>query len=603
MWMSKYFLHKRGSIMKYSNSRYIGSPDELDGILYFAHRLEEMLFDYSIDLYKMPLLNTHGLAREYGNVVKKVASGEIKEYQRNIVFDEFLASFNNDIVLKENWGSNKIEYITKSFGSNSQTNKDNTIAYIDSTLSNGRYYNWIIKTLLKYTKLPKEKKKIEATLRCFVPELISMGYDAEFIYTTLNKHFFKGAILSNTSVEEFISVFDLNVHTYSVYFSVSQMVKHFRDILEKRMKLHFDDDGNFSSFHKDSNKIIVYFNNIKARCPNSAARIAYNRLDMFFRFYKFVGDKKGLSIQKRAMVKEKDFPPAFVTAKKLSYNIIDNIDYAEIGSLSDELIIGLLINAEDEYSVLSKAIELHNTAISVPDLKSGFLNFWSAVEILCQGHTADSKIGPVLDVVLPILKKDYLVTQIQDFTQNLKDNLSKQDYDYIISQIHGPGCEKQKIFQLIFLNQYDPLRKELLAKLADYPVLRSRLCLLSSMNTTKKLNTMICSYVQRVKWHIYRMYRTRNSIVHSGEVPRNLKYLGEHLHSYLDSTANEFIAKLAGDIPFSSREDVITDVKFAISNLDSILEKDISVDEKVIDTLIHPEIGYVLNCKTHSKDR
>lgn len=141
--------------------------------------------------------------------------------------------------------------------------------------------------------------------------------------------------------------------------------------------LHFDDDGNFSLFNKHSNRIIVYFKDIKAPCPNSAARDAYNRLDIFFSFYKFVGNKKGLSIQKKAMVKEQD------------------------------------------------------------------------------------------------------------------------------------------------------------------------------------------------------------------------------LHSYLDSTANEFIVKLAGDIPFSSREDVITDVKFAIANLDSILEKDVPINEKIIDVLIHPEIGYIMNCEDH----
>ena len=127
------------------------------------------------------------------------------------------------------------------------------------------------------------------------------------------------------------------------------------------------------------------------------------------------------------------------------------------------------------------------------------------------------------------------MTQIQDFNKNLKDNLRKEDYEYILSEIKAAGCEKRKIFQLIFLEQYKDLRTEVLTKLANYPVLRSRLCLLSSMNTTKKLNAMICAYVQRVKWHIYRMYRTRNAIVHSGEVPRNLKYLGEHLHSYLGS--------------------------------------------------------------------
>lgn len=585
--------------MKYSNPRHIEPSTEVDGVLYFAQRIEEMLFDYSIDLYKMPLLNTHGLAREYCRVVEKVSSGEIKEYQREISFEEFLASFNDDIILKENWGISNIEFVTKSFGSSTQRVKDHTVAYVDSTLSNGRYYNWIVKTLLKYTKLPKEKKKIEAVIRCFIPELVSMGYDSEFIYTALKQHFFSGDAINNTSLEKFLAIFDLKSHRYNVYFAVSPMVKHFREILENRLRLHFDDDGNFSLFNKHSNRIIVYFKDIKAPCPNSAARDAYNRLDIFFSFYKFVGNKKGLSIQKKAMVKEQDCAPVFVASKKLSYNIIENIDYSEIGALSDQLITGLLINAEDEYSVLSKSVELHNTAISASDLKSGFLNFWSAVEILCQGHTADSKIGPVLDVVLPILKKDYLVAQIQDFNKNLKDNLRKEDYEYILSEIKVAGCEKRKIFQLIFLEQYKDLRTEVLTKLANYPVLRSRLCLLSSMNTTKKLNTMICAYVQRVKWHIYRMYRTRNAIVHSGEVPRNLKYLGEHLHSYLDSTANEFIVKLAGDIPFSSREDVITDVKFAIANLDSILEKDAPINEKIIDVLIHPEIGYIMNCEDH----
>lgn len=585
--------------MKYSNPRHIEPSTEVDGVLYFAQRIEEMLFDYSIDLYKMPLLNTHGLAREYCRVVEKVSSGEIKEYQREILFEEFLASFNDDIILKENWGISNIEFITKSFGSSTQRVKDHTVAYVDSTLSNGRYYNWIVKTLLKYTKLPKEKKKIEAVIRCFISELVSMGYDSEFIYTALKQHFFSGDAINNTSLEKFLAIFDLKSHRYNVYFAVSPMVKHFREILENRLRLHFDDDGNFSLFNKHSNRIIVYFKDIKAPCPNSAARDAYNRLDIFFSFYKFVGNKKGLSIQKKAMVKEQDCAPVFVASKKLSYNIIENIDYSEIGALSDQLITGLLINAEDEYSVLSKSVELHNTAISASDLKSGFLNFWSAVEILCQGHTADSKIGPVLDVVLPILKKDYLVAQIQDFNKNLKDNLRKEDYEYILSEIKVAGCEKRKIFQLIFLEQYKDLRTEVLTKLANYPVLRSRLCLLSSMNTTKKLNTMICAYVQRVKWHIYRMYRTRNAIVHSGEVPRNLKYLGEHLHSYLDSTANEFIVKLAGDIPFSSREDVITDVKFAIANLDSILEKDAPINEKIIDVLIHPEIGYIMNCEDH----
>lgn len=95
------------------------------------------------------------------------------------------------------------------------------------------------------------------------------------------------------------------------------------------------------------------------------------------------------------------------------------------------------------------------------------------------------------------------------------------------------------------------------------------------------------------------MYRTRNAIIHSGEVPHNIKYLGEHLHSYVDSTLSEFIVKLSGDIPFETTNNVITDIKFATGRLESILEKEQKIDENIVDILIHPELGYVMNCKDH----
>ncbi len=44
--------------MKYSVPNNWNDSFDNDGILYFAQRLEEMLFDYSIDLYRMPLLNS-----------------------------------------------------------------------------------------------------------------------------------------------------------------------------------------------------------------------------------------------------------------------------------------------------------------------------------------------------------------------------------------------------------------------------------------------------------------------------------------------------------------------------------------------------------------
>ena len=126
--------------MKYSMPRNPECSPEIDGVLYFAQRLEEMLFDYTIDLFRMPLLNTHGLTDEYCTVAKKVEKNEIREYQLNVVFEEFSASFKNDIVIKECWGQDNIDRIMKSFGSSSAQEKNDTIAYLNATFDNGKYY-------------------------------------------------------------------------------------------------------------------------------------------------------------------------------------------------------------------------------------------------------------------------------------------------------------------------------------------------------------------------------------------------------------------------------------------------------------------------------
>ena len=99
------------------------------------------------------------------------------------------------------------------------------------------------------------------------------------------------------------------------------------------------------------------------------------------------------------------------------------------------------------------------------------------------------------------------------------------------------------------------------------------------------------------------MYRTRNAIIHSGEVPSNIKYLGEHLHSYVDSTLYEILIKLSNDTAFKSVSNVITDIKFATNNMDNILSKEQPLTESIINKLIHSEIGYVMHCDQHMSEQ
>ena len=71
----------------------------------------------------------------------------------------------------------------------------------------------------------------------------------QYWLTTYSSNLKKAA--AHIQLEFDIDVFDLKTHRYKVYFSVSSVVQHFRTILEKRLRVHFEDDGNFHSFKSD----------------------------------------------------------------------------------------------------------------------------------------------------------------------------------------------------------------------------------------------------------------------------------------------------------------------------------------------------------------
>ena len=590
--------------MKFSIPKNYDKDFKTDNILFFAQRVEEMLFNYSSDLYKMPLLNTHGLINEYLYIANKLKSGEIKEYQCEKVFEELIETFKSDIVLKENWGVENIKTIITSFGSCSKDNIPFTINYLNAIFDKN-YYFWCKKSIIKYLEKPKEKEKMETIIRCLLPELVYFGYEPEFIYTTLKNTIFQKRISNIDSVEEFFSTFNMKMHKYNIYFSISNVALKFKEILEKRLRFNFDDDGNFKFFKIDSDKIIVRLDSINAMCPNGAVKKAYEIVDLFFAFYKYVGNKKRFSIQNSAMVirnGDKPDKPIFIQPHKNYYNIVDSIDFSEIGKASESLITGLLTNAASEYSLLQKSIEMHNTALSIPDLKSGFLNLWSSIEVLCANNGSDSKIHNVLKIVVPVLKKDYLNNILEDIIKSIIENMDINEFNSILNKVTESGCVKKKMFYILWLEKYEDLRNGLVSKLYLYPVIRYRISQISKLKSTKQLNEFVKNYERRITWHLYRMYRTRNAIIHSGEIPHNIKQLGEHLHLYVDSTVNEFIVKLSGEIPFSSANDIIVDLNFASSNLEKMLSSNKIIDETVINTIIHPELGRTTNCEFHKKE-
>ena len=81
------------------------------------------------------------------------------------------------------------------------------------------------------------------------------------------------------------------------------------------------------------------------------------------------------------------------------------------------------------------------------------------------------------------------------------------------------------------------------------------------------------TYAQRIEWHLYRLYRVRNAIVHAGDTDRNIRVLGEHLHIYCDSVIIELITKLASNDNLSTVKDVLIDTKLLLGKKKEYLKE------------------------------
>ena len=124
------------------------------------------------------------------------------------------------------------------------------------------------------------------------------------------------------------------------------------------------------------------------------------------------------------------------------------------------------------------------------------------------------------------------------------------------------------------------------SELTELPLLRSRIYMLNEKYKNKKgIKSDLGRYSERIEWHLYRLYRTRNAIIHAGEQPSNLKSLGEHLHEYIDSLLLEVTAKLAHNKTYSNIDNILIENQFIYEDVINLLNQDTKMDIRDIEKL------------------
>lgn len=541
---------------------------QYDGILYFVQRLEEMLFHYSSDIARTPIHNTRTLIEEYLQNENEMKKGRVKAYQLDQILSELRASIESDKILIKNLGEEFVESVVR----NLPSQQGDMVRYLKNKIPNKTYFEMVKQYLQEQVVLPSHKDEIEFGLRAWIVEIVSYGHSSEYVYKKLHSDFSTLCSKPSEKFNEFILHFSLEKKDFRVYFAFSPVLSDCKKLFEQRLSMKFDENITFEKIKKTKNDFVGYMD-IQSYDRYTAIEGAYAKIGTFLKYYRVMSNRKNELVRKFGKVKEMESGKAFqLPIKSLGYRSIEIEPKAKIDDMVDMIIIACQSKPKETYSQINKMIDLHNQAIKQPDLNDGFINLWSILEIACADSFGDSKIDKVLTGIVPILQKDYFAVMIENISSDLKDNLSENDFKTLLDRVQSNNKETDLIAQFIFLPEYEDLREEYFKLLSEYPIIRTKIYRLWELreSAVKVLNLAI-KYTKRIKWHIYRLYRTRNAIVHSGDTHRRIQMLGEHLHVYVDRIIYELLVKLATEKTLKTVSDVLIDTKLSLKKTEEIL--------------------------------
>ena len=224
------------------------------------------------------------------------------------------------------------------------------------------------------------------------------------------------------------------------------------------------------------------------------------------------------------------------------------------------VIVGYLRSNKNTRGLLSNAIKLHNSANAQLVPKEAFIELWSMLEALVITGPCDSKIELLISKILPMIQDNYMREYFSEIDTGIQNNISSQEYQELLKEITIGKYNIDKLMYMVFLPEYEGVLERCFSLLKQYPIIRHKMYTMYSIrNKTSDVYKKQSNYANRIKWHLYRLYRVRNALVHSGDTHRHIEVLGRHQHTYCDKILIDVMLKISSDSTMQTIEDVFCD--------------------------------------------
>jgi hypothetical protein len=534
-----------------------GDLGELEGLLFFAQRAEELLFDYTLDSYKPAALNSVYICGEAIRLIRDIDQGLINKINLTPVMQELAWSISKDIVAKSLLDLPAEKYLLDHESEPLQRVRAK-LEVLGRTLDPYRYLDRCCEVLAEAVRCSK-KLKIDRLSHLLFTTLINLGSHKSHLYEKTIEFFYRGGepveIDSPDAIDAYLKKIYPVQHEFEVLFLASSLLSDVKDSAEAAFAVKFHDEipgelADFASsnqFVPDGVEVIAQVDRIRALDCYTAREEAEGRLGQLRDLFTLYHHKTQICWRNETLIRQccEEQPRIVVLPKNPIEKGYDQKPERASQQLN-RMLQSFRMSGRD-FQKFNRAVDFHGLSVSNGDPENQLLNLWIALETIVPTHTGTAKITQIIDGLLPFLAMNYIWRLVGRLTQDLL-RWNRKEVARVLRLV--PGDRKvplrKKVFLLLVQTDAEDARNQLYSSLKDFHLLRFRVFTMSkSLATPKKAYKMLELHERKVSWQLRRIYRTRNLIVHSGRTPPYVQTLIENGHDYLDQVLLT-ITRMAG---------------------------------------------------------
>ena len=417
--------------------------------------------------------------------------------------------------------------------------------------------------------------------RVCVTELVNSGYSKEYLYQTIIKFFYsedKHIECKPDTLIEFFNNFTFEEHEFKVAFGVNKKAS---EILKKMTPYKIEKpnstEKSMLNLQKSNDALINCM--VKEFDPYSAYNSAEQSMNALISLHRIYQHNSKLYLTNKAIV-SKVVEGTTENSELIqgSLNVLKkkgNSSYA-LAYLNDVL----LTDDMNLPSAFVRAVSIHSGAIDSNDISNQLLNLWTMIEILISMKRDDEdRINTICSILCAILNRNYIYSNIEQLLQDiLKCSELKLEEIFNSEEFDDSLDEVEKLTLVLTLEKYADKLSQINDSLSEYPLLQYSITFFSEhvFNSSVSIYNFLNNHKNRIKWHVMRIYRNRNMIVHNGSYMPYRDSIVENLHFYIDTLLDFLIEYYhLGIINHDSiYRDILNDEAIHISKLGKSLVND-----------------------------